>query len=146
MILTTKGRFAVMALVDIAFSSGGVPVPLVDIAKRQNIDPGYLEQIFIKLKKSGLVASFRGPGGGYVLGVEGDNIMVLDILKAVGEDVKMTRCEGKKEDLSGGCMHDKSTCSTHKLWRALEFHIENYLGNITLNDVCKGDKLIKENA
>jgi len=140
MILTTKGRFAVMALVDIAFSSVGGPVPLLDIAKRQNIDPGYLEQIFIKLKKSGLVSSFRGPGGGYVLGAEGENIMILDILK----DVKMTRCEGKAGDM--GCMHDKSICSTHKLWRALEFQIENYLQSITIGDVCQSNKLSKENA
>ncbi len=136
MILTTKGRFAVMALVDIAINCNGNPVNLADIARRQGIDTGYLEQIFIKLKKSGIVQSFRGPGGGYKLARQSNDLIISDILRAVEEGIKMTRCTPNTGE---GCMKDKSVCLTHHLWEELEDTIHGYLKNITIAAVCENN-------
>lgn len=143
MILTTKGRFAVMALVDIAMYCKDNPVSLSDISKRQNIDIGYLEQIFIRLKQSNLVLSFRGPGGGYRLARESNKIIISEVMQAAEEDIKMTRCAGHA---GNGCMNDKSICLTHHLWETLEDKIHGYLSSITLADVCNENIPLRKNA
>ena len=142
MILTAKGRFAVMALVDIAVHYNGKPVNLSDISARQNIDMGYLEQIFIKLKQARLVLSFRGPAGGYRLARNSSEINLSEVMEAVKETIKMTRCVGHD---GSGCMNDKSMCLTHKLWEKLEGEINNYLSSITVADVCNG-VILEKNA
>jgi Rrf2 family iron-sulfur cluster assembly transcriptional regulator len=130
--LTTKGRYAVMAMVDIASYGSNAPVSLADIAQRQNITVNYLEQIFLRLRKAGLVRSVRGPGGGYVILGESDEIKVSDIVIAVDESIKMTRCNGE----GGGCMHDSARCKTHHLWAGLGRQIYNYLNSVSLADIC----------
>lgn len=132
MFLTTKGRYAVMALVDIAVNSNGKPVPLADVSARQSIDLGYLEQIFTKLRKVGLVDSVRGPGGGYLLKRSKSEIVVSDVMFAVDENIKMTRCEHKT---GMGCLDNKSRCITHHFWEELEGHIYQFLKSMTIEDV-----------
>lgn len=135
MIFTTKGRFAVMALVDIALYGEHKPITLSDIALRQEIDIGYLEQIFIKLKSASFVKSFRGPGGGYMLAKETKFISMLDIMTAVDENFKATRCNNIT-----GCMSDKAKCVTHNLWAGVENTVVDYLATISLEDVCKKNR------
>lgn len=143
MILTSKGRYAVMALVDLALCQQDKPVSLAVISQRQGIDLGYLEQLFSKLRKAELVSSIKGPGGGYILGKDSGLITVAEILIAVEEDMKATRCEAKS---AGGCMHDKSRCKTHHIWEGLESTIHNFLDGITLLDICNKNKMEKEVA
>ena len=131
MMLTTKGRYAVMALVDLASNSNGKPVTLADIATRQGIALAYLEQIFSRLKKEGLVKSLRGPGGGYIFARPSEQTMISDIIMAVDEPIKMTRCNNK----AAGCMKDKVRCKTHDLWEGLGNQIYSYLRAISVNDV-----------
>lgn len=138
MMLTTKGRYAVMAMVDIAVHSKGSPITLGEIAERQHIALNYLEQIFGKLRKEGLVDSVRGPGGGYMLTSPAASVCIADIILAVDEKVKITRCEG---ELSSGCMHDKTPCLTHDLWEELGNNIINYLRSVSLEDVCNRNVL-----
>lgn len=132
--LTTKGRYAVMAMVDMGMHQRGEPLALAVISERQGIALNYLEQIFAKLRKAGLVQSVRGPGGGYVLCSELHQITISDIVLAVEESIKMTRC--KVNDVERGCMHDKSRCMTHDLWDGLSQHIFMYLHSVTLAQVC----------
>jgi len=134
MILSTKGRYAVMALVDLAIHGENRPVKLLAIAQRQGLDQGYLEQIFAKLKKSGLVNSVKGPGGGYKLGRAQSGISISDIMFSVDENISMTRCQKNSAE---GCMKDKSRCHTHHLWEDLGDHIYKFLRNISIEDVCK---------
>jgi Rrf2 family transcriptional regulator, iron-sulfur cluster assembly transcription factor len=134
MLLTTKGRYAVMALVDMATYANDKPMQISKIADRQAIDKGYLEQIFSKLKKVGLIESTRGPGGGYKFSRPIDEIRIADIMFAVDESIKMTRCEGKS---ALGCMHDKSRCLTHHLWEELGDSIYDFLSKLSLDDVCR---------
>jgi Rrf2 family iron-sulfur cluster assembly transcriptional regulator len=134
MILGTKARYAVMAMVDLVKYSNGKPVTLSDVAIRQEISLAYLEQIFPKLKRANLVQPVRGPGGGYLLANPANETWILDIVEAVDESLKMTRCN--KEHL-GGCMSNKAQCVTHSLWAGLGHQIEDYLGNISLEDVCE---------
>lgn len=145
MILTSKGRYAVMALVDICINSKAKPMSLAVIAERQGIDLGYLEQLFSKLKKIGIVTSVRGPGGGYVLARHSSEIAISEVLFAVDESIKMTRCEGKNKS---GCMQDKSRCITHHLWEQLENRILQFLERVTVQDVCNNDinNLLREVA
>ena len=120
MMLTAKGRYAVMAMVDIALHGQDKPVSLSDISIRQNITVPYLEQIFSKLKSESLVKSVRGPGGGYRLCREGADISVADVVLAADESIKMTRCNVD----SNGCMSSgKSRCLTHDLWDGLSKNI-----------------------
>lgn len=133
MMLSTKGRYAVMAMVDIAQNFVSQPVSLQSIAERQQITLNYLEQIFAKLKKSGIVVSIKGPGGGYRLAFPPEDIFIVDIIKAAEESVKMTRCNANE---IGGCMHNKAKCLTHDLWVNLENKIIEYLSQISLMDVC----------
>ncbi len=134
MILSTKGRYAVMALVDIAVYGQSAPVKLESISERQGLDQGYLEQIFAKLKKGGLVAARKGPGGGYLLGRLMSEISISDIMFAVDENIKMTRCEKGSDQ---GCLQDKARCVTHHLWEGLGDHIYGFFREISLEDVCK---------
>ncbi len=132
MILTAKGRYAVMAIVDLFQQKEGKPIKLSEIAERNNISASYLEQIFLNLKKRDIVKSVRGPGGGYVLGRPGKEINIADIIRAIGESVKITSCGGKKN-----CNKNLSQCQTHHLWQGLENNIYKYLQSISLQDVCR---------
>lgn len=133
MILSTKGRYAVMAMVDLATQPQDKPVGLASIAERQEIPLAYLEQIFARLKKAGLVKSVRGPGGGYKLAKPAEQMNVAEIMFGADEPIKMTRCDDKS---AKGCMATKERCLTHDLWEGLTAQMRLYLGSITLADVC----------
>ena len=130
--LSTKGRYAVMAMVDLACRSEGKPVALADIAERQEISLSYLEQLFAKLRKGGLVRSVRGPGGGYLLAQTADATRISDIILAVDEPIRATRCAPGSPE---GCRTNKSRCLTHDLWEELGHQIHLYLSAVSLADV-----------
>ena len=132
--LSTKGRYAVMAMVDLASFGGHKPVSLADIADRQEISLSYLEQLFGKLRKGGLVKSVRGPGGGYLLARTAADTRVSDIVMAVDEPLKATRC---KAGSPAGCHSDKSRCLTHDLWEELGNQIYLYLSSVSLEDIVE---------
>ncbi len=136
MILSTKGRYAVMALVDLARQPSETPITLATIAERQEIPLAYLEQIFARLKRAGLVRSVRGPGGGYSLSRAASAMNVSDIVLASDEPMTMTRCNSHVEG-GAGCRSDKSRCLTHDLWEGLSAQIQHYFKNITLEDICE---------
>lgn len=129
--LSTKGRYAVMAMVDIGQNGEGRTVSLAEIAERQDISQEYLEQLFVKLRKAGLVQSARGPGGGYRLSREAVDIIIYDVIAAVDEPMKMTRCEGDAVD---GCVKGERCC-THDLWSSIGRQVNTFLANVTLDDV-----------
>jgi Rrf2 family iron-sulfur cluster assembly transcriptional regulator len=131
--LSTKGRYAVMAMVDLASNSKGQPVALADIAERQEISLSYLEQLFAKLRKGGLVKSVRGPGGGYLLAYPLEESRISDIILAVDEPIRATRCAPGSP---AGCRTNKSRCLTHDLWEELGNQIHLYLSSVTLADIC----------
>ncbi|MGH6981655.1 MAG: Rrf2 family transcriptional regulator [Stellaceae bacterium] len=131
--LSTKGRYAVMALVDLAKHSEGQPIVLADIAERQAISLSYLEQLFAKLRNAGLVKSVRGPGGGYLLGHGADETRISDIILAVDEPIRATRCS---PGAPMGCSGSTTRCLTHDLWEELGNQIHLYLSSVTLADVC----------
>ncbi len=124
--LSTKGRYAVTAMFDIALHHQAGPVSLSDIADRQGISLSYLEQLFTRLRKQGLVKSTRGPGGGYSLAVNSEQIAISDVIDAVDENVDATRCGGKAD-----CQNHQR-CLTHDLWENLSGEIRSYLSNISL--------------
>lgn len=130
--LTTKGRFAVSAMVDLAQHEGQGPVPLATIAERQEISLSYLEQLFARLRRAGLVVSSRGPGGGYRLAKPIEEITIAAIVDAVDETIDTTRCGGKEN-----CHHDQ-ICATHHLWENLNTKIYDYLASVTLAQVVDG--------
>ncbi len=132
--LSTKGRYAVMAMVDLASHCNGKPISLANIAERQEISLSYLEQLFGKLRKGGLVKSVRGPGGGYLLSRQPDEMRVADIIVAVDEPISTTRCVS---GTATGCKGDKGRCLTHDLWEELGNQIYLYLSSIYLDDVCE---------
>lgn len=134
MILGTKARYAVMAMVELAGRNAGKPVTLAELAESQGITVPYLEQIFSKLKQRHIVKSVRGPGGGYILGHPAEQIRIADIVQAVEESIKMTRCDKHEHN---GCMTGGSRCATHDLWDGLESQIQGYLSSISLQDVQK---------
>lgn len=131
--LSTKGRYAVMAMIDIGVHSGGKPVSLADIAGRQDISQEYLEQLFSKLRRSGLVASARGPGGGYVLARGAADIRMSDVIQAVDEEMRVTRCEG---DAVNGCVKGERCCA-HDLWSSLGRQMMHFLESVSLEDVVE---------
>jgi Rrf2 family iron-sulfur cluster assembly transcriptional regulator len=135
MMLTTKGRYAVMAMVDIALNYQGKPVSLGEVASRQNIALNYLEQIFVKLRRTGILKATRGPGGGYTLSKSPDMIKISQIIDAVEEEIKITRCSLSEE----GCVTKKVKCITHDLWVGLGDSIRTYLENVSILDVMKGE-------
>ena len=124
--LTTKGRFAVTAMVDLGLRAEGGPVTLAGISDRQKISLSYLEQLFGRLRRQGIVDSVRGPGGGYTLARSMSNISVADIIRAVDEPIDATQCGGL-----GNC-HDDHQCMTHELWTGLNSHIYTYLESYSL--------------
>ncbi len=126
--LTTKGRFAVTAMIDLALRSANGPVALAAISQRQQISLSYLEQLFGKLRRAELVESTRGPGGGYTLGRKADQISVADVILAVDEPIDATGCGG-----ASGCMGEHTgKCLTHDLWTSLNDHMLSFLRGITL--------------
>ena len=129
--LTTKGRYAVTAMLDLAIHDVAGPINLADIAKRQDISLTYLEQLFNKLRKNALVESARGPGGGYRLAKDASDITVARIIYCVDETVDMTRCGGQQN-----CQGD-TRCLTHDLWMGLNQHVANFLNSITLADLIE---------
>lgn len=131
--LSTKGRYAVMAIVDLAINSSGSPVALADIAERQEISLSYLEQLFGKLRKGGLVKSVRGPGGGYLLSRPAAQMRISDIILAVDEPIRTTRCTPGSPS---GCHNNKGRCLTHDLWEELGNQIYLYLSSVSVADVC----------
>ena len=132
--LTTRGRYAVMAMTDLAKHGTGIAVPLSAIAERQQLSIAYLEQIFLKLRRAGLVESARGRAGGYRLARLPADIMVADVMEAVQEDTRMTRCQGEE---AIGCLGEHR-CLTHGLWDALGEHIHVFLAHVSLEDVLSG--------
>lgn len=135
--LTSKGRYAVTAMLDVALHSQQNPVPLADISERQGISLSYLEQLFSKLRKAGLVSSVRGPGGGYRLGAEATTISIGTVIAAVDESVDATKCNGKG-DCQGG-----TRCLTHTLWRDLSSRISDFLNNITLGELMMDNDVLE---
>lgn len=133
--LGTKGRYAVMAMVDLAKYSDKKPITLSEIATRQEISLSYLEQLFAKLRRAGLVKSVRGPGGGYKLAFGIESIRISDVIRAVDEPIKVTRCDPERRE---GCLSKHTRCLTHDLWEELGQHIHLFLSSITLEDVCEG--------
>ena len=132
--LTTKGRYAVTALLDVALHRDGGPVTLAAISARQRISQSYLEQLFGRLKRAGLVRSVRGPGGGYDLAADPDDVSVSEVLSAVGEGFDATRCGG-----AGAC-HDGDVCLTHELWADLSMQIDLFLSRMTIASLLqRGD-------
>ncbi len=129
--LTTKGRFAVTAMIDVAMHNGGGPVTLAGVAERQKISLSYLEQLFGKLRRYGLVDSVRGPGGGYNLARAATGVSVADIITAVDEPIDATQCGGKEN-----CQDDKR-CMTHELWASLNTHIFAFLNSVTLEQLVR---------
>jgi Rrf2 family iron-sulfur cluster assembly transcriptional regulator len=134
--LTTKGRYAVMALADLANFDNGAPVSLRDISLRQGISLLYLEQIFSKLKKKNIVTSTRGVNGGYILTTRPDQIKLSNIFSAVQEEVKTVQC---KKESKRGCNGRSSKCITHNLWDELEVHIQHFFNKKNLGDLIKGN-------
>jgi Rrf2 family iron-sulfur cluster assembly transcriptional regulator len=124
--LTTKGRFAVTAMLDLALRGNKGPVTLAGISERRDISLSYLEQLFSRLRRHELVESVRGPGGGYYLARKLDEVSVADIIRAVDEPIDATQCGGKEN------CHDEHRCLTHDLWTGLNAHIYDYLDSITL--------------
>lgn len=129
--LTTKGRYAVTAMLDLAFHSQKAPVTLTDIATRQTISLSYLEQLFARLRRAGMVKGVRGPGGGYTLANTANSINIADIIIAVDEQLDATKCGGE-----GNCQNHKA-CLTHDLWMGLSEQIRDYLKGITLADLLE---------
>ncbi|MGA7751025.1 MAG: Fe-S cluster assembly transcription factor [Gallionella sp.] len=128
--LTTKGRFAVTAMVDLAMRGGKAPVTLAAISERQKISLSYLEQLFGKLRRNNIVESVRGPGGGYYLARPGSKISIAEIVVAVDEPLDATSCGGK-----GNCQGDLQPCITHNLWMGLNKKIYSYLEDISLQQL-----------
>ena len=139
--LTTKGRYAVMAMADIALFRDKGPTSLTDISFRQNISLAYLEQIFIKLKNKNLVKSIRGAKGGYVLVNPPEDIKISNIISAVDEEVKMLNC---KKESKRGCNNKSSKCITHNLWDQLDQHINNFFEKVKLQDLVKKNQTLSK--
>lgn len=140
MMLTSKGRYAVMAVSDIALYGRNKPVNILCVAKRQGISVKYLEQICVSLRRNGILKAFKGPGGGYQLSVGAKNIKIADVMDAVNEPYKMTRCDN---DCNIGCMAGNHKCVTHDLWAGLSMHIKDYFISISIHDVVSRGVLDK---
>lgn len=132
--LSTKGRYAVMAMADLARNGADRAVSLAEIATRQEISLSYLEQLFARLRKAGLVMSVRGPGGGYRLARASGQTMVAEIVLAVDEPIRATRCSASE---AAGCMAKGERCITHHLWEDLGREIHRYLASVSLEDVIQ---------
>lgn len=133
--LTSKGRYAVTAILDLAFHARSGPVPLPNIAGRQGLSLSYLEQLFTRMRKAGLVDSTRGPGGGYTLARAAPDITVAEVIAAVDERVDNTQCSGESN------CHDGEQCLTHELWDELGSQIFGFLGGISLQDLVNEEEI-----
>ena len=138
--LTNKGRYAVMAMADLAQFKDNGPISLTDISLRQNISLAYLEQIFIKLKQENLVKSIRGSKGGYVLVSPPEEIKISNIISAVDEKIKTLNC---KKESKKGCNNKSSKCITHNLWDQLDQHINSFFEKVKLQDLVKKNQMIE---
>jgi len=136
--LTTKGRYAVTAMLDLAFHSHIKPVTLTDIAARQTISLSYLEQLFARLRRANMVKGTRGPGGGYMLAGKASDINIADIIAAVDEPIDATKCGGE-----ANC-HNEKACLTHDLWMGLSEQIKEYLKGITLAQLLEKHRVQDE--
>lgn len=134
MMLTSKGRYAVSAIIDIAIHSNGKPVNLSDVSNRQHIALNYLEQIFVMIKAKGIVSATRGPGGGYLLSKSPNDIKISQIIDAVEETIDITRCS----KVGHLCINKNQRCITHDLWNGLGKNIRSYLDNVSILDVIEG--------
>ena len=138
--LNTKGRYAVMAMADLALNESIGPISLKEISMRQNISLPYLEQIFIKLKNKKLVRSSRGATGGYILGKPASEIKLSNIIFAVDEEVRILNC---KKTSKKGCTNKTTKCITHILWDQLDQHINGFFENVKLQDLVKQNSNLK---
>lgn len=127
--LTTKGKFAVTALLDMALNGNDTPITLYNISERQGISLSYLEQLFVKLRRSGLVKSYKGPGGGYILTKELSDVSISEIIKVVDDDMDARACRGMMN------CKDNQKCLTHDLWDGLTKYVYDYLERVTLQDL-----------
>ena len=132
--LTTKGRFAVTAMLDLALQNTDKPVTLADISERQGISLSYLEQLFSRLRRNGLVKSVRGPGGGYRIAKNQAEITISEIITAVDEQIDATQCGGQEN------CHDERRCMTHDLWASLNDKILEYLSGVSLTDLVASQR------
>lgn len=132
--LTTKGRFAVTAMLDLALQGADKPVTLAGISERQGISLSYLEQLFSRLRRNGLVKSVRGPGGGYCIARKTEDISVSEIISAVDELIDATQCGGQEN------CHDDRRCMTHDLWASLNSKILEYLSGVSLADLVASQR------
>jgi Rrf2 family iron-sulfur cluster assembly transcriptional regulator len=133
--LSTKGRYAVTAMLDLAIHHAEGPVTLADISEKQGISLSYLEQLFARLKKQGLVTGMRGPGGGYRLSHPPTEISIAQVINAIGEEIDATMCQGKQD------CQDGERCLTHELWQKLGAEIYNFLSGITLASFLERDRV-----
>jgi Rrf2 family iron-sulfur cluster assembly transcriptional regulator len=133
--LSTKGRYAVTAMLDLAIHHAEGPVTLADISEKQGISLSYLEQLFARLKKQGLVTGMRGPGGGYRLSHPPTEISIAQVINAIGEEIDATQCRGQED------CQDGERCLTHELWQKLGAEIYNFLSNITLASFLERDRV-----
>ena len=138
--LSTKGRYAVTALADIALNGGQRPVTLAEIAERQDISLAYLEQLFVRLRRAGLVESLRGPGGGYLLAQPAGETRISDIMTAVDERLDAMGCHGRWME-GEGCGRSQEACLTHNLWERLSAHVHVFLSQTTIADVIE-DRMV----
>jgi Rrf2 family iron-sulfur cluster assembly transcriptional regulator len=138
--LTTKGRFAVTAMLDLALNQGARPVTLAGISRRQGISLSYLEQLFGKLRRHSLVDSVRGPGGGYTLAKQSESMSVAEIIIAVDEPIDATQCGGKEN------CREEGRCMTHDLWATLNEKMYDYLASVKLSDLVETHKRNSEAA
>ncbi|MEO1277312.1 MAG: Rrf2 family transcriptional regulator [Pseudomonadota bacterium] len=139
--LSTRGRYAVTALADIAINGQDRPVALVEIAKRQDISVAYLEQLFVRLRRGKLVRSIRGPGGGYHLARPAAEIRISDVMTAVDERLNAMGCDAGEWAEGQGCGHSRESCLTHALWEQLSAHVHVFLSGVSIADVI-GDRLM----
>tara|TARA_B100000029_G_C17386363_1_gene891749 strand:- start:237 stop:674 length:438 start_codon:yes stop_codon:yes gene_type:complete len=139
--LTSKGRYAVMAMADLARTSKSQPVSITEISLRQGISISFLEQIFLRLKKNNLVKSSRGSAGGYVLTKSPEQIKILNIINAVDEKIKTVGC---KKESKKGCNGKSIKCITHDLWHDLELHINSFFEKNTLRDIINKTKNLEQ--
>ena len=139
--LTTRGRYAVMAMADLALFNDKGPTSLTDISLRQNISLSYLEQIFIKLKNKNLVRSVRGSKGGYKLTTSPDEIKISNIISAVDEEVRTLNC---KKESKKGCNNKSTKCITHNLWDQLDQHINNFFEKVKLQDLVRKNQTLNK--
>ena len=137
--LTTRGRYAVMAMADLVLFKDKGPTSLTEISLRQNISLAYLEQIFIKLKNKNLVRSVRGSKGGYILVASPEEIKISNIIAAVDEEVRMLNC---KKESKKGCNNKSTKCITHNLWDQLDRHINNFFEKVKLQDLVKKNQTL----